>query len=96
MVDTVAAVLLSLSTGNKIGLATAAAIFVAFSLVAAFVAPRKNPAFPGRRGLTVFLVITAVLFVMMLTAVEIFGVEEETPEHEAAATTAATYAISHG
>ncbi len=77
--------LLALSTGNKIGLAGAALIFVVFSLVAAFVAPRMNPAFPGRRGLTVFIVVTAALFVMMLAAVEIFGVEEETPEHEAAA-----------
>ena len=82
--------LLQLSTGNKIGLATAAAIFVAFSLVAAFVAPRFNPDFPGRRGLTVFIVVTAALFVMMLAAVEIFGVEEETPEHEAVAIEALT------
>ena len=76
---------LALSTANKIGLGTAAAIFVAFSLVAALVVPRYRPEFPGRRGLTVFIVVTAALFVMMLAAVELFGVEEEEPAHEAAA-----------
>jgi hypothetical protein len=61
-----------------------AVIFIVFSLLSSFVFPRRDPNFPGRR-LNVFLAVTAILFVGMLLAVELFAVEQEEPEggHEA-------------
>ena len=67
--------LLSLSTGHTIGLAVSALVFIGFSLVVAMVIPPRRPDFPGK-SLPALLVATAVLFVGMLAAVEIFGVEE--------------------
>jgi hypothetical protein len=76
--------LAAVSTQNKLLLGGMALIFIVFSLVSSFVLPRRDPNFPGdRRGL--FLGVTAVLFVVMLLAVELFAVEEEEPGggHEA-------------
>jgi uncharacterized cupredoxin-like copper-binding protein len=64
--------LLALSTGHKLGLGLAAAVFAGFSLVVSMLVPRRWPQFPGR-GLPVFLAVVVVLFVGMLAAVEIFG-----------------------
>jgi hypothetical protein len=74
----------SLSTANKIGLGTMALIVIGFSLVSSMLIPRRNPDFPGA-ALPVFLIATFVLFVAMLAAVEVFGVEEpeEGGGHEA-------------
>lgn len=66
----------ALSTGNKIGLAVIAAIFIAFALLSSFAAPRRWPDFPGR-ALSVFVVASFVLFGLMIAAVEVFAVEEE-------------------
>jgi uncharacterized cupredoxin-like copper-binding protein len=74
--------LLALSTGNKLGLGLAAAAFVGFSLIVAMLIPRWRPQFPGK-GLPVFLVISVLMFVGMLAAVEIFAKESES-EAEAA------------
>lgn len=71
--------LAGLSTSHKIGLAAMAAVFIAFSLVSAFVAPRRNPDFPSR-GASVYYLVCVVLFFLMIGAVEIFGVEEEEAE----------------
>jgi len=68
--------LLGLSTGHKVGLALVAAGFAGFSLIVSMLVPRWRPQFPGR-GLPLFLVVCALLFVGMLTAVEIFGKESE-------------------
>ena len=76
--------LAAVSTQNKLLLGGMALIFIVFSLVSSFVFPRRDPNFPGdRRGL--FIGVTAVLFVFMLLAVELFAVEEEEPGggHEA-------------
>jgi plastocyanin len=67
-------VLLALSTWHKIGLAGVGAIFVVFALASAFLFPRYRPDFPGRR-LGTFILVTFVIFVGMLAAVEIFGAE---------------------
>lgn len=67
---------LALSSGHKLGLALAGAIFASFSLIASILIPRWRPQFPGR-GLPVFLVIIVLLFLGMLAAVEIFGKESE-------------------
>ena len=76
--------LAAVSTQNKILLGGMALIFIVFSLVSSFVLPRRDPNFPGDR-LNLFMAVTAVLFVGMLLAVELFAVEEEEPGggHEA-------------
>lgn len=68
--------LLALTTNQKLGLAGTAAVFIAFALLAALVIPRGNPDFPGRRGLVPFLLVTVILTIAMLGAVEVFAKEE--------------------
>jgi plastocyanin len=60
-----------------IGLSVTAAVFIVFALVASFVAPKRWPDFPGKNGMSVFIIACLVLFGAMITAVELFGVEEE-------------------
>ena len=67
----------ALSTGNKIGLAVVAAVFIAFALTSAFIAPRRRPDFPGPNGLSVFVIASIALFAAMITAVVVLGVESE-------------------
>ena len=82
--------LLALSTWHKIGLAGVAAVFIFFALASSFLFPRYRPQFPaGRLGW--FVVVTLVLFVGMLAAVEIFGAE---PAEEAAAEGGQTVQVS--
>ena len=69
-------VLAAVSTENKILLGGMAAIFIAFSLLSSFYCPGANPNFPGERR-NLFIVVTAIMFVGMLLAVELFAVEEE-------------------
>jgi hypothetical protein len=76
---------LALSTGHKLGLGIVAAIFIGFALASALLVPRYRPQFPGNRGLAAFIVVTIVLFGAMMTAVQVFGAEEE-EGHEPAAT----------
>jgi uncharacterized cupredoxin-like copper-binding protein len=74
-------VLLALSTSHKIGLASVAAVFIVFALASSFLFPRYRPSYPaGRLGW--FILVTLVLFVGMLAAVEFFGRE---PAEKAAA-----------
>jgi len=69
--------LAGLSTGNKIGLAVVGGIFILFALTSSFVAPRKRADFPGKNGLSVFVIASIVMFAAMLTAVAVFGRESE-------------------
>jgi mono/diheme cytochrome c family protein len=80
-------VLVALTTDQKLGLAGTAAVFIAFSLVVALWIPRYRPDFPGPKGLGLFVVLTVILTIAMLGAVEVWAVEDE--EH-AAETTAET------
>ena len=57
---------------NDVILTIVAAVLVGFSLVVSIVVPRRRPDFPGR-SLRVFLLITALLIVGMLTAVATLG-----------------------
>jgi mono/diheme cytochrome c family protein len=88
--------LAALSTSHKIGLAVVGAVFILFALASALLIPRWKPEFPGRaRGL--FILVTLLLFVGMMTAVFVFGKESEEseaqePEPTAAATTGTTAA----
>jgi mono/diheme cytochrome c family protein len=75
-------VLLALTTNQKLGLAGTAAVFIAFALISALLIPRGKPDFPGRRGLVPFILVTAILTIAMLGAVEVFA-KEEHPETEA-------------
>ena len=71
---------LALSTGHAVGLTLVAGSFVVFALLSALVFPRRWPQYPGR-GLNWFIVVTLVLFVSTLAAVEVFAKEE--PEETA-------------
>lgn len=92
--------LLALTTDQKLGLGITAAIFIAFSLLAALVIPRGRPDFPGPRGLVPFILVTVILTIAMLGAVEVFAKEEhaaaeaghETTETETTGTTETTEA----
>jgi mono/diheme cytochrome c family protein len=81
-------VLLGLTTDQKVGLAGTAAIFIVFALVCALLIPRYRPDFPGRRGIGLFVVLTAILTIAMLGAVEVWAIEEEAagPEHSETST----------
>jgi len=68
--------LAALSTGNKIGLAVVGGTFILFALTSSFIAPRRRAEFPGRNGLSVFVLASFVLFFAMVTAVVVFGVEK--------------------
>jgi mono/diheme cytochrome c family protein len=88
-------VLLALTTNQQLGLAITAAVFIAFSLLAALVIPRSYPNFPGRSGLVPFILVTVILTIAMLGAVEVWAKEDhaavegghETTETETTRTT---------
>ena len=87
--------LLALTTNQELGLGITAAVFIVFSLLCALVIPRSRPNFPGRRGLVPFILVTVILTIAMLGAVEVFAKEEhpaaeggqETTETETTGTT---------
>jgi mono/diheme cytochrome c family protein len=82
-------VLLALTTNQELGLAITAAVFIAFALFSALVIPRNRPDFPGRRGLVPFILVTVILTIAMLGAVEVFA-KEEHPAAEGAEETTET------
>jgi len=69
-----AVLLLSVSTGNKLGLGLIGLAVVVFALVASMVIPRRHPDFPGRH-LGGFLTLCVCFFAAMLFAVFFFGKE---------------------
>ena len=69
-------VVAGLSSGHKIGLATAGGVFILFALVSSFVLPRRNPNFPGR-GVGWYVLLGTLFVIAMLSAVLIFGVEKK-------------------
>lgn len=76
--------LVGLTSGQKLGLVIVAGVFIGFALLSAFVLPRRNPDFPGRGGLRLFIVVTVLLFASMITAMAVLAREEEEPGNEAA------------
>jgi uncharacterized cupredoxin-like copper-binding protein len=66
----------ALSTEHEVGLGVTALVFILFALASSFLFPRFRPEYPGK-GLLAFIVIAFVFFFGMLTAVEVFGAEEE-------------------
>jgi uncharacterized cupredoxin-like copper-binding protein len=80
---------LGLSTGSEIGIAVVGGCFILFALLSAVVIPRFRPNFPARR-LPLFVFITILLFVGMMTAVLILGREPKEAKAGAETTTATT------
>ena len=79
----------ALSTAHQIGLAATGAAFIAFALISSFVLPSRNPNFPGRSR-NWYLVLCAVFFIAMMSAVLVFGREKkENAEAAPGSTTAA-------
>jgi cytochrome c6 len=83
-----ALVVADLSSGHKIGLAAVGAAFIVFALVSSFVLPRRIPDFPGR-FLGLYVTISALFFIAMISAVLIFGKEKKEAAGETQATTTA-------
>jgi mono/diheme cytochrome c family protein len=73
-------VLLALTGGQKLGIALAAAAFIAFALVSSFALPRRDPSFPGRH-LSLFVVVSVLFFLGMMTAMYALAREEESEAH---------------
>jgi hypothetical protein len=69
--------LAGLATQNKIGLLVVAGIFVGFALVCSFVISRRNPDFPGEKGIGVFAIVCVVLFAAQLTSILVFDKEKK-------------------
>ena len=69
--------LLGLTAGQKLGLLLAAAVFIVFALASSFLFPRRNPDFPGDRGLRLFVPAVVALFVGMMAAMFFLAREEE-------------------
>lgn len=85
--------LVALTAGQKLGLALVAAVFIAFALASAMLIPRRRPDFPGAGRLKLFIAVTVVLVVGMLTAVTVLAREEEEGEaHEGGEAAAETRA----
>ena len=73
---------LALTVGQKVGLAVVAAIFIGFAVASAWALPRRNPDFPGPRGVRWFAAASLLLMVAMLTAMVVFAREDtEQDEH---------------
>ena len=62
-----------LPLGHEIGLIVVAAVFIAFALVSSFLVPRYRPDFPGPEGMSVFVIVSVLLFALMVAAVNFFG-----------------------
>ncbi len=62
-----------LSTGHEVALILVASVFIAFALIASFLAPRWKPDFPGPNGLSVFVIASILMFVLMVLAINFFG-----------------------
>ena len=76
-----------LSTQSKIILGLVALAFISFALISAFVLPRRNPNFPGDKGLKAYVLVAFGFFVAMMVTVIIVAKE---PKESAAASSRAT------
>jgi mono/diheme cytochrome c family protein len=78
-------VVLGLSTAQELGLAGVAAAFILFAVASAFVLPARNPGFPGRH-LRLFVAVSALFFVAMISAIVFLAREPEAEGGEATPT----------
>ena len=86
--------LAGLSTGHKIGLGVVGLVFIVFALASSFLAPRRNPDFPGKQGMSVYVIACLALFGAMIASVLVFGRESEAKAGEKAAAPATAGAIA--
>src|SRR5256885_1355511 len=78
-------VVAALTSGQKTGLAVVGGAFIAFALVSALLLSRRNANFPGR-GIGWDVLVCALFVVAMLSAVIVFGREEESAAGETTTT----------
>ena len=78
-----------LSTNAKITLGIVALAFIAFALISSFVLPRRNPNFPGQKGVKAYVLVACGFFVAMMLTVILVAKE---PKESAAASEPATTA----
>ena len=74
--------LLSLPTGNMIGLGAVAIGFAVLALLSSMVIPRFKPDFPGKGGLKLFILAAMACTAATLLAVEFLAIEKEEPHGE--------------
>ena len=72
--------IVALTSGQMLGLAAVAAVFIVFALVSSFLLPARDTDFPGRR-LPLFVAVCAALFLAMIGAVVALAVEDEEEGH---------------
>lgn len=72
-----------LPTSSKIVLGLVALAFIAFALISSFVLPRRNPDFPGKKGIKAYVLVAFGFFVAMMLTVIL--VAKESPESSAEA-----------
>jgi mono/diheme cytochrome c family protein len=89
VLQTISLLVAGLSTGQKLGIAAAGFVFIAFALICSLVLPKRNPSFPGRH-MGWYIVVVALFVIGMLAAVLTLG--KESPE--AAATTPTTSSLT--
>jgi uncharacterized cupredoxin-like copper-binding protein len=87
--------LAGLSTGHTVGLSIVALVFIGFALVSSFVAPRRWPDYPGKKGIGIFGVVCVLLFAAQLSSVWVFGAESEAKGSEEVAGEQGAAASSH-
>jgi cytochrome c6 len=79
-----------LPTSAKIALGVVAFAFIAFALISSFVLPRRNPNFPGAKGLKAYILVAFGFFVaMMLTVILVAKEPKESSAAPPPATTTA-------
>ena len=76
-----------LPTSAKIALGVVAFAFIAFALISSFVLPRRNPNFPGERGLKAYILVAFGFFVAMILTVILVAKE---PKESSAASSPTT------
>ena len=62
-----------LTRGHEVALIVVAGVFIAFALSASVLAPRYKPDFPGPNGLSVFVIVSILMFLLMVLAINFFG-----------------------
>jgi hypothetical protein len=62
-----------LTRGHEVALIAMAGVFIAFALISSFVIPRWKPDFPGPNGLSVFVIVSLLMFLLMVLAINFFG-----------------------
>jgi cytochrome c6 len=77
-----------LSTSSKVILGLVALAFISFALISSFVLPRRNPNFPGAKGVKAYVLVAFGFFVAMMLTVIL--VAKEPKESSAAPPPAAT------